>query len=149
LVQRRWISVRRIRGIFFLLLILSVIESYAQSLPRVPLYIKNKEIRVEVAKTPEERAMGLMGRTHLGKDEGMLFIFDAEGYHAFWMKNTHIPLAIAFIDKEYKIVKISEMKPLTLNSHAPLQPILYALEMGKGWFSANGIKAGDVVRFSK
>jgi hypothetical protein len=58
-------------------------------------------------------------------------------------------LAIAFIDKEYKIVKISEMKPLTLNSHAPPQPILYALEMGKGWFSANGIKAGDVVRFSK
>jgi uncharacterized membrane protein (UPF0127 family) len=149
LVQRRWISVRRIRGILFLLLILSVIEGYAQSLSRVPLYIKNKEIWVEVAKTPEERAMGLMGRTHLGKDEGMLFIFDAEGYHAFWMKNTVIPLSIAFIDKEYKIVKISEMKPLTLDSHPPPQPILYALEMGKGWFSVNGIKAGDAVKFSK
>jgi uncharacterized membrane protein (UPF0127 family) len=141
--------VQRIRGIFFLLLILSVFETYAQSLPRVPLYIKNKEIWVEVAKTPEERAMGLMGRTHLGKDEGMLFIFETEGYHSFWMKNTPIPLAIAFIDKECKIVKISEMKPLTLNSHTPPQPILYALEMEKGWFSSNGIKAGDVVRFSK
>jgi uncharacterized membrane protein (UPF0127 family) len=149
LVQRRWISVRRIRGIFFLLLILSVIEAYAQSLPRVPLYIKNKEIWIEVAKTPAERAMGLMGRTHLGKDEGMLFIFETEGYHSFWMKNTPIPLAIAFIDKEYKIVKISEMKPLTLDSHTPPQPILYALEMEKGWFSSNGIKVGDVVRFSK
>jgi hypothetical protein len=149
LVQRRWISVRRIRGILFLLLILSVIEGYAQSLSRVPLYIKNKEIWVEVAKTPEERAMGLMGRTHLGKDEGMLFIFDAEGYHSFWMKNTVIPLSIAFIDKEYKIVKISEMKPLTVDSHPPPQPILYALEMGKGWFSVNGIKAGDAVKFSK
>jgi uncharacterized membrane protein (UPF0127 family) len=93
--------------------------------------------------------MGLMGRTHLGKDEGMLFIFDTEGYHAFWMKNTPIPLAIAFIDKEYKIVKITEMKPLTLDSHPPPQPILYALEMEKGWFSSNGIKVGDVVRFSK
>jgi uncharacterized membrane protein (UPF0127 family) len=141
--------VQRIRGIFFLLLIFSVFEAYAQSLPRVPLYIKNKEIWVEVAKTPEERAMGLMGRTHLGKDEGMLFIFETEGYHSFWMKNTLIPLAIAFIDKEYKIVKISEMKPLTLGSHTPSQPILYALEMEKGWFSSNGVKLGDVVRFSK
>lgn len=141
--------VQRIRGIFFLLLILSVFETYAQSLPRVPLYIKNKEIWVEVAKTPEERATGLMGRTALRKDEGMLFIFETEGYHSFWMKNTPIPLAIAFMDKEYKIVKISEMKPLTLNSHTPPQPILYALEMEKGWFSSNGIKAGDVVRFSK
>ena len=147
--KTRWSSVQRIKGILFLLLIFSVFEGYAQSLPRVPLYIKNKEIWVEVAKTPEERATGLMGRTHLGKDEGMLFIFDAEGYHSFWMKNTYIPLAIAFIDKEYKIVKISEMKPLTLDSHTPPQAILYALEMEKGWFSANGINVGDVIRFSK
>jgi uncharacterized membrane protein (UPF0127 family) len=58
-------------------------------------------------------------------------------------------LSIAFIDKEGRIVKITEMKPLTLGSHAPPKPILYALEMNKGWFSANGIKVGDVIRFSK
>jgi len=143
------LSVQRIRGILFLLLVLSVFEGYAQSLPRVPLYIKNKEIWVEVAKTPEERATGLMGRTRLEKDEGMLFIFDTEAHHSFWMKNTRIPLSIAFIDKEQKIIEISEMKPMTLDSHVPPRPILYALEMEKGWFSSNGIKIGDVVRFSR
>jgi uncharacterized membrane protein (UPF0127 family) len=82
-------------------------------------------------------------------DAGMLFIFESEGYHAFWMKNTLIPLSIAFIDKGGRIVKITNMKPLTLKSHPPPKPILFALEMNKGWFSANRIKAGDMVRFSK
>ncbi len=90
-----------------------------------------------------------MGRKHLGKDQGMLFIFEKEDYHGFWMKDTQIPLSIAFIDKEGRIVRITDMKPLTLETHIPPQPILYALEMKKGWFSANGIKVGDVIRFSK
>ncbi len=123
--------------------------AYPQAPLKIPLYVKQMEISVELAKTPEERAKGLMYRNHLGKDEGMLFIFETEGYHGFWMKNTLIPLSIAFIDKEGKIVRISEMKPLTLDSHDPPQPILYALEMNKGWFAAHGIKAGDVIRFSK
>ena len=131
----------------FLLLWVSLIHS--QSLPRVPLYIKNREVWVEVAKAPEERAKGLMGRTHLGKDEGMLFIFENEDYHGFWMKDTLIPLSIAFLDKEGQIVAITEMKPLTLSTHNPPQPILYALEMNRGWFTLNGIKVGDVIRFSK
>ncbi len=121
----------------------------SQSLLRVPIYLKNKEIWVEVAKTPEERARGLMDRKQLGKDEGMLFIFEKEDYHGFWMKNTYVPLSIAFIDKGGRIVRITDMKPLTLESHDPPQPILYALEMRKGWFSANGIKTGDGVKFSK
>ena len=120
-----------------------------KNLLKIPLYIKNKEIWVEVAKTPEERANGLMGRKHLGKDEGMLFIFETEDYHGFWMKDTRIPLSIAFIDKEGRIVRITDMKPLTLESHTPPKPILYALEMEQGWFPANGIKVGDIVRFSK
>ena len=102
-----------------------------------------------MARTPGERAVGLMDRKHLGKEEGMLFIFEEEGYHSFWMKNTLIPLSIAFIDKEGRIVKITDMKPLTLTSHPPPKPVLYALEMNKGWFFKNGIKVGDVVRFSK
>jgi hypothetical protein len=116
---------------------------------KIPLYIKDKEIWVEVAKTPEETSNGLMGRKHLGKDEGMLFIFEVEGYHGFWMKNTLIPLSIAFIDKEGRIVKITDMKPLSLQTHAPPRPVLYALEMNKGWFSTNGIKVGHILRFSK
>jgi uncharacterized membrane protein (UPF0127 family) len=140
---------RGIKGAL-LAVFLSLISSvYSQDLLRIPLYLKDKNIWVEVAKTPEEMSQGLMGRKHLDKDAGMLFIFENEGYHAFWMKNTFIPLSVAFINKEGRIVKITNMKPLTLVSHAPPRPILYALEMNKGWFSSNGIKEGDTVRFSK
>jgi hypothetical protein len=134
---------------FTLLFFFWISEAKAQSPFRVPLYILDKEIWVEVAKTPNERSKGLMGRKHLGQNEGMFFIFETEGYHGFWMKDTLIPLSLAFIDKEGRIIKITDMKPLTLESHDPPAPILYALEMKRGWFSANGIKAGDVIRFSK
>ena len=122
---------------------------YSQSFPKIPVYLKDKEIWVEVVRTPEERAQGLMGRKHLGEDEGMLFIFEKEDYHSFWMKNTLIPLSIAFIDREGKILRIADMEPLTLDSHPPPKPILYALEMNKGWFSTNSLQAGDILRFSK
>jgi uncharacterized membrane protein (UPF0127 family) len=140
---------RRIEGVLFILFLLWISIAHSQSILKIPLYIQHKEIRVEVAKTPEERSHGLMGRKHLGKDEGMLFIFETEDYHGFWMKDTLIPLSIAFIDKDGRIVWITDMKPLTLNSHVPPKPILYALEMNKGWFSSCGIKVGDAVRFSK
>ncbi len=141
----------RIKGIPFILFLFLLTHStaHSESSLKVPIYLKNKEIRVEVAKTPEERARGLMGRKLLGKDEGMLFIFEKEDYHGFWMKDTYIPLSIAFIDREGRIVKITDMKPLSLETHDPPRPILYALEMKKGWFSANGFKAGDILRFSK
>ena len=145
---RRSLRNRRVETFLVVLMLLPALAA-AQGLPRVPLYLKSKEISVEVAKTPEERAKGLMGRTHLGENEGMLFIFEREDYHGFWMKNTLIPLSIAFIDREGKIVAITDMEPLTLETHPPPQPVLYALEMKKGWFSANGIKAGDSIRFSK
>jgi uncharacterized membrane protein (UPF0127 family) len=102
-----------------------------------------------VAKTPAERAKGLMGRKHLGQEGGMFFIFETEDYHAFWMKDTLIPLSIAFVDKSGLIVEIADMKPLSLDSHSPPKPVLYTLEMKKGWFSTNGIKVGDMIRFSK
>jgi uncharacterized membrane protein (UPF0127 family) len=140
---------RGIKRTFIPVFLFLISSAYAQDLSRIPLYLKDKEIWAEVAITPGERTQGLMGRKHLDRDAGMLFIFENEGYHAFWMKNTLIPLSIAFIDKEGRIVKITHMKPLTLKSHPPPKPILYALEMNKGWFSANGIKAGDIVRFSK
>lgn len=147
--ERRGPNRRRIEGTLFALLLLWIPIAHSQSLPKIPLYIRDKEIQVEVAQTPEERAHGLMGRKHLGKDEGMLFIFEAEDYHGFWMKNTFLPLSIAFIGRDGRIVWIAEMKPLTLDSHDPPKPILYALEMNKGWFSSHGIKVGDKIRFSK
>jgi uncharacterized membrane protein (UPF0127 family) len=146
--RRRLLLSRRLQTILIILMFLPA-PGATQDLPRVPLYVKSKEIRVEVAKTPEERAKGLMGRTHLGENEGMLFIFEKEDYHGFWMKDTLIPLSIAFIDREGRILAVMDMEPLTLQSHPPPKPVLYALEMKKGWFSANGIKAGDSIRFSK
>lgn len=140
---------RGIEKIIFIVFLFWIPIAHSQSSLRIPLYIKSKEIWVEVAKTPEETSNGLMGRKHLGKDEGMLFIFEAEDYHGFWMKNTLVPLSIAFIDKDGRIVKITDMEPLSLQTHAPPRPVIYALEMNKGWFSSNGIKAGDIVRFSK
>jgi len=111
---------RRIEGTLFILLLLWIPITHSQSPPRLPLYIHDKEIRVEVAQTPGERSYGLMGRKHLGKDEGMLFIFETEDYHGFWMKDTFLPLSIAFIGKDGRIVWIADMKPLTLDSHVPL-----------------------------
>ena len=150
-MKRRKISPdRKIEGVSLALIFFfwtSAVQS--QSLFKIPLYLNDKEIWAEVAKTPQERAKGLMGRKHLGQQEGMLFIFENEDYHAFWMKDTLIPLSIAFIDKGGRIVRITDMKPLTLESHSPPAPILYALEMRKGWFSDNGIKVGDILRFSK
>ncbi len=141
---------RRIERIAFLLIfLLGTSIAQSQNFLKIPLYINEKEIWVEVAKTPAERAKGLMGRKHLGQEEGMFFIFETEDYHAFWMKDTLIPLSIAFIDKSGRIVEIADMKPLSLDSHSPPKPVLYTLEMKKGWFSMNGIKVGDIVRFSK
>ncbi|MGQ9646076.1 MAG: DUF192 domain-containing protein [Thermodesulfobacteriota bacterium] len=140
---------QRIKRLVILLLFLGPSMAQSNSLLKIPLYIHDKEIWVELAKTPAERAKGLMGRKELGPDEGMFFIFESEDYHAFWMKDTLLPLSIAFIDKSGRIVGIVDMKPLSLDSHSPPKPILYALEMKKGWFAANGIQVGDVVRFSK
>jgi uncharacterized membrane protein (UPF0127 family) len=147
-MKKRWPN-RRTERILFTLVLLSVSVAHSQSFLKIPLYIHQKEIWVEVARTPEERSRGLMGRKHLGKDGGMLFIFETEDYHGFWMKDTLIPLSLAFIDKDGRIVRITDMRPLTLDSHIPPRPILYALEMNKSWFSSHGIRAGDVVRFSK
>ena len=146
--ERRRLS-RRIEGILFILFLLWIPITHSQSILRIPLYIHDKEIWVEVAQTPEERSRGLMGRKHLGRDEGMLFIFETEDTHGFWMKDTLLPLSIAFIGKDGRIVWITDMKPLTSDSHVPPRPILYALEMNKGWFSFHGVKVGDGVRFSK
>ena len=139
----------KISCLTFSLCILWISTIQAQGLMKIPIYIKDREIWVEVAKKEEERAKGLMGRTFLGKEEGMLFIFEDEGYHGFWMKNTLLPLSVAFMDKKGEIVWITDMKPLTLTTHSPPKPILYALEMNQGWFATSGIKVGDIVRFSK
>ena len=99
-------------------------------------------IRAEIANTFESRAQGLMFRKYLGPNEGMLFVFPQADAHCMWMKNTLIPLSVAFIDARGKIVSISEMQPQTETSHCAAAPAKFALEMSGGWFAAKGLKAG-------
>ena len=87
-----------------------------------------------------------MFRTQMGKNEGMLFVFPQVAYHAMWMRNTLIPLSVAYLDDSGKIVSIHEMEPQTEISHQAEGPVRYALEMNAGWFRGNKIKAGDNIK---
>ena len=89
---------------------------------------------------------GLMNRDALGSDDGMLFIFPQEQILSFWMKNTLIPLSIAFIKIDGRIVQINSMKPYSLDSHFSHEKVKYALEMNDGWFTKHGVDVGDLVR---
>jgi len=105
--------------------------------------IGKSQARVEIASTPQERERGLMGRTALGANEGMLFLFADYQKRAFWMKDTKIPLSIAFVTRDGLIADIQDMEPETMTLHQSSQPAIMALEMPKGWFERNGVKVGD------
>jgi uncharacterized membrane protein (UPF0127 family) len=102
-------------------------------------------LRVEVVANEADRMKGLMHRKSLGRDDGMLFIFDEPGYHSMWMKNTFIPLSVAFIDRDGTILNILDMEPHTEDPHISAGPSIYAIETNKGWFAAKKVKAGDRV----
>ena len=102
-------------------------------------------LKVEVAAEEEQRMQGMMYRKSMGAEEGMLFIFDEPAYHSMWMKNTLIPLSVAFLDKDGVILNILDMEPQTLDSHMAAGPAVYAIETNKGWFAAKKIKPGDKV----
>lgn len=99
-------------------------------------------VRAELAMHEEERRQGLMYREKMGQNEGMVFVFDASAQVCMWMKNTLLPLSVAFIDEQGKIVNIEDMQPQTTNSHCAAQPVRYALEMNQGWFKKKRIKPG-------
>jgi uncharacterized membrane protein (UPF0127 family) len=103
------------------------------------------EVPVEIADTEAERSIGLMGRTTLAEDAGMLFVFDQPQPLSFWMKDTLIPLSIAYIDTEGYIVDIQDMQPLDETPHPSAEPAQYALEVNQGFFEARGIQIGDWV----
>jgi uncharacterized membrane protein (UPF0127 family) len=102
-------------------------------------------LSIEIADTPDERAIGLMNRESLPDDGGMLFDFGADVQAGFWMKNTLIPLSIAFIDKDGVIVHIEDMEPQTEELHYSPSLYRYAIEVNQGWYADNGITAGDTV----
>jgi uncharacterized protein len=111
-------------------------------LPRVQLTAGMHVIDAQVAATNEQRMTGLMHRKEMPQHEGMLFVFDFPAQQCFWMKNTLLPLSVAFVADDGTIVNIDEMQPQTLDSHCSAKPVRYVLEMNKGWFSKKGIKAG-------
>jgi uncharacterized protein len=123
-------------------LLMAAAPALAQQLPVVQLKAGMHLIRAEVAADYSTRGRGLMHRKSLAPNAGMLFIFDGAGIHCMWMKNTYIPLSVAFLDAEGTIINIADMQPHSEQSHCATRPALYALEMDKGWFAQRGIKAG-------
>ncbi len=114
-------------------------------LPTHTIDVGPHRVTVEVAQTPDARSRGLMHRDSLGADRGMLFVYPGEKPRSFWMKDTRIPLAIAFADRNGTIKKIKHMKPFDTTSVKSLYPAHFALEMNDGWFAEHGVKAGDTL----
>lgn len=100
-------------------------------------------ITAQVATTPEQRQIGLMLRTDMPQQEGMIFLFEQSSQQCFWMKNTLLPLTAAFVADDGRIVNLVDMKPQTLDAHCSQEPVRYVLEMNQGWFAKKGIKSGS------
>lgn len=116
-----------------------------QQLPTTTLGVSFYNIKAEVAQTERQREIGLMYRTAMGLNEGMIFVFDRAGQQCFWMKNTLIPLSVAFLDEDGTVVNTDEMKAETEDSHCSTKPVRFVLEMNKGWFSKRGVKEGSKI----
>ena len=106
---------------------------------------ERSEVEVEIADDQAEQRRGLMERTELAEDAGMLFVFDREEPRSFWMRNTLIPLSIAYIASDGRIVDIQDMQPLDETSHPSGAPAQYALEVNQGFFAERGIEVGNEV----
>lgn len=141
---------------FILLLLVSVIlpcsgfRDVCYGAPKrtkvLPINVAGIELEVELATTFEEHALGLMYRDKLEENGGMLFVFPKEQILSFWMKDTRIPLSIAFIKADGRIIQIESMKPFSLDTHVSREKARYALEMNDGWFGRRKVKEGDIVK---
>jgi uncharacterized protein len=127
---------------------IAALPAFAQQAPKsavAELSIGIHLIKAEVAATEEEREHGLMLREKLGPNDGMLFLFDAPATVCMWMKNTILPLSVAFLDDKGAIINIEEMKEQTTDSHCALKQASSALEMNRGWFKQKNIKPGAII----
>jgi uncharacterized membrane protein (UPF0127 family) len=115
-------------------------------LPTTPLQAGMHVIQAELAVTPEQQAVGMMGRREIPGNEGMLFVNESAGVRCFWMRNTLAPITIAFIADDGTIVNLADMEPLSERSHCSARPVRFALEMSRGWFARRGIQAGFRLR---
>ena len=121
-------------------------SSLAQPMPLAELGAGMYRIEAEVAHTAQARQVGLMTRKSMAPQHGMVFVFEHDATHCMWMKNTFLPLSVAFVDAQGKVINIEDMQPQTEDNHCAAAPARFALEMNLGWFRERGIKAGDVLR---
>ena len=118
-------------------------QSQPQDLPRITLNAGIHNITAELAVSPDERATGLMFRQSMPPNQGMLFVFEQAEQQCFWMKNTLIPLDVAFVADDGTVINIEHMKPQTLDNHCSTKPVRMVLEMNDGWFARKGVSAGS------
>ena len=130
---------------FALAVALGASATAVADLPRISLSAGIHLIQAEVANTFETRARGLMYRKTMSTSEGMLFVFPSEERLCMWMRNTYLPLSVAFIDTDGAILNIEDMQPQTDDSHCAVKPARYALEMNQGWFAKRGIRPGTKI----
>ena len=117
-------------------------QDQPQNLAATALKVGMHNIRAQLAVTPQQRQIGLMHRREMPNHEGMLFVFDQPQQQCFWMRNTLIPLSIAFLADDGTVVNLADMQPQSDQSHCSARPVRYALEMNQGWFAKRGVKPG-------
>jgi uncharacterized membrane protein (UPF0127 family) len=115
-------------------------------LPAVKLGAGIHVISAELAVSPIQQQTGMMFRREMGANEGMLFVNDEAAVRCFWMRNTLLPLSIAFVADDGTIVNIAEMTARSEQTHCSTKPVRFALEMNQGWFAKHGLKAGSQIR---
>lgn len=138
-------------GLVLLLIVLSIwgqrqMTQPLPPLPTIPITIGGHTLSVEVARTPAQRERGLMFREALGEGRGMLFVYEHDQILAFWMHNTRIPLSIAFLDADGRILNIADMQPEDDTIHRSAGVARYALEVPQGWFARHHITVGEKVK---
>ena len=126
-------------------LIIETVTSPLRGCETCNLEVAGCHLSAEIASTPSQRKTGLMNRDRMEADTGMIFVFPRQMHHSFWMKDTRIPLSIAFIDKTGKIDSIHDMSPRSLSNTSSRILVPYALEVNKGWFDENDVRVGDNV----
>ena len=114
----------------------------AQQMPRIELTAGFHRIEAEVAANNPDRMQGLMNRRSMAPNQGMLFVFPQAARHCMWMRSTFLPLSVAFLDDDGRIINIEDMAPQTETSHCAGAAARFALEMNQGWFAGKGLKAG-------
>lgn len=131
-------------GLCFILFFISSCSG-VEKLETVQLDIGRDRYTVEIARSPEERQQGLMNREELGEREGMIFVFEKDQRLSFWMKNTKVPLSIAYISKDGTVKEIYDMEPLSTRAVKSSYSVRYALELPQGAFSLSGVEPGDQI----